>query len=787
MLKNISHHLLHYRILCLFTVMLITIGAFSQLSKLEVDNSNDRFFLENDKTRLNMEEFEETFGNDDFVFILLETDNVFDLETILRIADLVNKLDENIPYLSDITWIGNVESIKGIKDGILIEELIPQEILSSKDASKLLENIGEKAVIDPVYLNKLISANGKITGIFLEFDNYPKSEDARKTIPPLIESITKEFSDLTIYTTGWPVIDYYIDHKSAQEGPIWLGAALLGVAIFLLLTTKSLMGVLIPIITIILSVIWTMAITATLGFTLNLLVIMVPTLLLCVGIGDTMHIMSEFRHRLKHASEREIIAKKSGQKSHHFNILRFALEKVSPAIFLTTLTTSVGFLAFLAIDLIPLRELGIQAAIGVWVTLLLTYAFAVPALSFSRFKKVKNSKPSDQKIIKNDIFDRLLQLITHIVIRFPRVIGGLFICITSLSLYGMTFLTIESNAIKDLPVEDPIRQAFEFVDTQMGGSMGIELLVKTGKTDGIKNSDLISSIEKLQQFLDQHPLVVETSSIVDQLKQMHRAVHENKPEYYRLPETDSQIAEYLLLYETGGGKELDQFVSFTYDVARVQIRTKSLGILQVEHLEKDINTYLSNNWQHGEVLTTGTLSLFRALGQHIATGQAKSFLFAFMAILIIMSLVLRSIRLGLIAMVPNVFPIIVALGTMGAVGADLNMTMLILAPMILGVAVDDSIHFFMRYRDYFNTSPDYKKAYQHTMKTVGRPLLFTTLILIMGFMGFLFSDFQGPKVFAFVSGLAFLSALLADFMFVPVLLLWFKPLTKHYFKRANNG
>jgi len=190
MLKNISHHLLHYRILCLFTVMLITIGAFSQLSKLEVDNSNDRFFLENDKTRLNMEEFEETFGNDDFVFILLETDNVFDLETILRIADLVNKLDENIPYLSDITWIGNVESIKGIKDGILIEELIPQEILSSKDASKLLENIGEKAVIDPVYLNKLISANGKITGIFLEFDNYPKSEDARKTIPPLIESIT---------------------------------------------------------------------------------------------------------------------------------------------------------------------------------------------------------------------------------------------------------------------------------------------------------------------------------------------------------------------------------------------------------------------------------------------------------------------------------------------------------------------------------------------------------------------------------------------------------------------
>jgi predicted RND superfamily exporter protein len=780
MQRKVTELLLQYRVVCLLVVALITAAAFNQLPKLKMDNSNDQFFLKTDVTRVAMDEFEETFGNDDFVFILLETDNVFNAQTLSRIAELVHQLEENTPHLSKITWIGNVESIKGVKNGILIDELIPQQVLDDIRANQLLERIRQDTVIDPAYRNKLISSNGKITGIFLEFDAYPEEGSPRKDIPPAIEKITQQFSDLIIYTTGWPIIDYYIDHKSAQEGPIWLSAALLGVALILLLTTRSFIGILIPIATVILSVIWTMAITATLGFTLNLLIIMVPTLLLCVGIGDTMHVMAEFIQETKQLMFETRFSDKREIKRLRIQALHNTLQNVSWPILLTTLTTSIGFLAFLAIDLMPLRELGIQAAIGVWVALILTYLFAVPLLSFSCIANVKVNKRMSEKgdgsLANDDICDRLLKLITQTVLRCPQRVGIIFIVITGISIYGMTQLSIESNAVKDLPRKDPVRQSFEFIDAHMGGSMGLELLVKTGQADGIKNHDIMQSIDKLQSFLDDHPLIIETSSVVDQLKQMHRAVHENNPDYYRLPETNAQIAEYLLLYETGGGDQLDQFVSFTYDVARIQIRTRSLGIMQVENVEQDIAQYLHQHWQHGEVVTTGTLSLFRALGQHIATGQMKSFLFAFIAITLIMSLVLRSIKLGLIAMVPNVLPIIIALGAMGLAGAELNMTMLILAPMILGVAVDDSIHFFIRYRNHFNESGQYELAYQKTMATVGRPILLTTMVLMVGFMGFLFSDFQGPKVFAIASGLAFLSALLADFMFVPVLFRWLKPL-----------
>jgi hypothetical protein len=269
---------------------------------------------------------------------------------------------------------------------------------------------------------------------------------------------------------------------------------------------------------------------------------------------------------------------------------------------------------------------------------------------------------------------------------------------------------------------------------------------------------------------------METASIVDQLKQMHRAVHANNADFYRLPNSHSQIAEYLLLYEMGGGKQLEQFVSFNYDIARIQVRTKALGLIQIKQLENDINQYLTNKFTTAVVTPTGTLTMFRALGEHVANGQVKSFIFALCAIAVIMVIVLRSLTLGIIAMVPNVLPIIIALGTMGLVNAELNLTMMVLAPMILGVAVDDSIHFFICYRHCFDKSSDYTLAYRETMRTVGRPILFTTLVLITGFSGFLLSDFNAPRSFAWASGLAFFSALIADFMLVPLLLRWLKPL-----------
>jgi len=748
--------LVRLRWICLLFVGLVTAAALSQLPNLQIDNSNETFFRSGDNTKLRLDEFKETFGNDDFVFILVDVEDTFDAATLARLAEFSDRLEFDVPHLLELTWIGNVESIEGVPGGIIIDDLIPDVETTQAE----LERIADRALSDPLYRDRLVSRDRRTAGILLEFENYPEiGIDPRKDVPPVVNEIVAEYSDLKTHVVGGPIMDYEMDNQTANELPLWMGAALLGMCLVLALTTRSFTGVLVPAATVIIAVVWTLGLVAVIGFTLNLFVILVPTLLLCVGIGDTMHVVAEFQQSVSEGATRR-------------KALSHTLGLVTRPIVLTTITTAAGFLAFLATDLVPLRELGVQAAIGVWVALLLTYLFAVPVLSFGRARPATATGFASTR----DIFDRLLGGITSFVVRVPWLIAIVFMGVVAASTYGFMLLKIETNTIQDLPEDYPMRVAFEYVDRQMGGSMSLELIAETGREGGIKNLDVIRDIEKLQTFLDGHPLVTQTSSVVDQIKQMHRAVHENRPEYFRLPDSSNQIAEYLLLYESGGGRQLEKYVSFTYDAARIQARTKSMTLARVLELESDVEDFVANNITHADIQATGTLSLMSALGDHVRVGQAQSFALAFCAIALIMVLTLRSIPLGFIAMIPNVLPVLIALGAMGLVGAQLNMVALVLAPMILGVAVDDTVHFFVRYRRYFDAFGNYEAAYRETMRTVGRPLLFTTLVLLAGFGGFSLSIFDGPRNFAWASGVAFSSALLAEFLLAPVLLQWLKPL-----------
>lgn len=764
MQERLVNVLIQYRFISLLLVCFVTIVAFAQLSKLQVDNSNESFFLEDDIVRVQLDAFKETFGNDDFIFILVDLEELLDVDQIQRLASFVDELMQEVPHLDEVSWIGNVEAITGTPDGIHITELIDYGVWPD---TAQLHSIIQQAAQDPAYRNQLISADGKALGILLEFKSYPaidpqkesdKKNSASREAPAVIQTILEDFADLPLYVVGIPVMNHYVDAKTEREGPVWMISALLAMCLLLLFTTRSLRGVLVPATTVVLSVIWTLALAAVFGFSLNLMAVMVPTLLLCVGIGDTIHVVAEWgRYKADGATSA--------------TALRSSLSKVGNPIILTTLTTASGFLAFMATDLAQLRELGIQAAIGVWVALLLTYLFAIPVLSFGH-KVVAQQTNKD----RGDIFDRLLMYTSSLVIQYPRLIVGFFILIIAAAFYGVSLLQIETNNIKELPQDDPLRQAFHRVDSRMGGVMSLEVVIDTGKDNGVKAVKVMRAIEQLQTFLDQHPLVAQTNSIVDQIKQMHRAMHENQTDYYRLPDKDSHVAEYLFLYETGGGKQLEQFVSFTYDQARIQIRTKTLGLQELSMLEKSIDAYCEEHLSQFNIYSTGTLPMFRALGERIAMGQLQSLILAFIAIALVMTVVLRSVKLGLIAMIPNIFPVLIAMGMLGLSGAKVNIIMLILAPMILGVAVDDTIHFFFRYRHYFNQYGDYDQAYSATMRSAGRAILFTTVILVAGFSGFLLSDFSGPRTFAWASGLAFFSALLADFMLAPLILRWLKPL-----------
>lgn len=756
-LKNWAFNtLIRLRVLLLIIVAGITVMTGLQIPNMTVDNSNDSFFRTTDETKIWLEKFRETFGNDDFLLFMVEVDDAFDAATLYRVAELVERIEVDGPYVRTATWIGNAEKILGVEDGISIDTLFPHQDFDALD----LEAIAQNALAEPLYAGRLVSLDRKTLAIILDFTEYPTDViDPRKETPPALYTIRDAFPDLKIYVAGGPIVDYELDEATFEEAPKWFALAVFGMVLTLLITTRNAAGVIVPSLTVILSVVWTLGFMHLLGFSLSIVAAMVPVVLLCVGIGDTMHVVAELRQNLA-----------DGMKRHE--ALVHTLGLVSAPIFLTTLTTSAGFLAFLATDLQPLREIGMQTAMGVWIAFILTYIFAVPILAFGK----QDVDVVLRRVTEDDFFARILRGTAAFVMRRPVFIVVTFVICTGASIFGITQLRIETNSIQDLPTTHPLRVTYAAVDEKLGGSMSMELMIDSGRPDGIKDLAFMQEVDDLQTFLRSQPFVQRTLSIVDQLKQTNRALHKNDPAYYTLPISTNQVAEYLLLYESGGGAQLDQYVSFTYDMARVQIQTDTITLTETEVLRDAIEGYLAETGSTLTVQVTGTLTLFSRLGELIAEGQAESSFFALVAVSIIMMIMLRSVPLGMIAMIPNVLPVFFALGAMGLYSGKFNTIGVVVAPMILGVAVDDTVHFFVRYRRYFDQLGSYDKAYKETMRTVGRPLMFTTLVLLGGFAGFSIAMFESVRIFAWAIYIAFLTALLSDFLLAPVLLKWIRPL-----------
>jgi predicted RND superfamily exporter protein len=419
--------------------------------------------------------------------------------------------------------------------------------------------------------------------------------------------------------------------------------------------------------------------------------------------------------------------------------------------------------------------MGIYCATGVVIALLLTFVL-VPLL-YSWGNAGQGRAPPAGDPLRKDIFDRLLNGVHRIVVGHHRAVALVFTALLVISAIGYSRLEVESNFIELFSEDVPIRQAYDFVDARMGGSMSIEVLLDTGETEGITDPEFLRQMDTPDRFVAARPVTTKTVSVLDILKQMRRAFNENRQEYYAIPEGRSEAAQFLLLYEMSGGEDREKFVTFSNDVARLTARTRSLDTKDVTLFFDEVERYFADHIDSSATIEfTGMLSWINAMNDLISQGQRRSFLAAFLVIGLIMTAVLRSVTLGVISMIPNVFPVFISLGFLGLAGTYMDLVMMTFSAIIIGVAVDDTIHFFLRYRREFGQLGNYSAALRVTLSTVGRPITFTTITLTLGFAMLALSDMSGLMHFGLLAGFAFSWALLADFFFAPAIILWLQPL-----------
>jgi predicted RND superfamily exporter protein len=488
-----------------------------------------------------------------------------------------------------------------------------------------------------------------------------------------------------------------------------------------------------------------------------------PSFLMSVGVGATVHILVVFFQAYDRGESRE-------------EALAYALGHSGLAVIMTSLTTAGGLLSFAVAEVSPVAVLGIFTPVGI--ILGLAYTLILMPAMLAIVPLVRRD-PAGSKAIGTRITQRCLLWIGDKCVDHSWVVIVGMSCVLLVSFVGMTKLKFEYNPVHWFPPDHKVRISIEHVDKNLGGAHSLEVLVDTGRENGLLEPELLNNFEKIGYRMavmegDGGAHIVKVVSINQVLKETHQALNSNNPEYYVIPQDRKLIAQELLLFENSGTDDLEDLVDSNFQLARFSLK---LPYVAPAYFHKFFPEVLDQFKQvlgdDVEILGTGNVALVARSMDVLRRSLTKSYGIALLIITPLMILLLGSFRAGLTAMVPNLSPIICTLGLMGWFGIPLDPFTLLIGSIAIGLAVDDTIHFMHNFRKYFEEFGESKMAVRETLRTTGSALLMTSIVLSLGFFIYIFSTLDNLTFFGLLTGFTILIAFLADVTISPAVMTLF--------------
>jgi len=748
---RLAERLLAHRWLVLVVVGVLTAILGASATRLEVNTSNEYFFLHGDPFIERYSEFKDTFGSDEFVYVLVSTDDVFTAEALTSIRALSEALGE-APYVGKVTSLLNAEHLVNEDDSIFVRPFIGEDIPTDP---KVLQTLRADALANPLYTDTFVSRDAKHAGIFIQTEIVEGDGDFRKALSDAMYTIVDrpEFVALQPRLVGPPILDAVVDQTIQQEFNFF--GAISGVIILVILvwTFRRFIDVLSPMVIIGLTNVWLIGTMAFVGVPLTMMSFVLPALVMVVGCGDAIHIIAEYRVQVMESGE---------VKSAVYQTIR---RTGLPCLF-TSLTTAVGFGSLMAMEIRPGKEMGMFAALAVLIAFALSVTLLPVLLSFG-------STPNIAKA-DNGTFARasraLLAWIADVTARRPWPIALVSIVIFVGALHGLTKVEVAADFLRVFSTDTRVRQDYEAVDATLGGTVGLELIVDGGDPSAIFEPDYLGELAALDQWLDDYEITQSTVSVLDVFEELVTLTSTASPRG-TLPDSADSAAQLFLLYEMGGAEEIDRLVTGERDRAHLTARVRSVPTSRLKSFMEELDAWSAENLKVVSVSATGLIPLFVRMVETITKSQLYSFSLAFVAVMFMMMLQFRSVGLGLLAMIPNIFPIAFTLGFMGYQGITLNVGTVMIASIAIGIAVDDSIHFVTHYRHYLDDGFSTVDAVRAATTGVGHALLTTSVVLAVGFSVFGLSSMSHMVNFGLLTAMTVTTALVADFFLLPAILI----------------
>lgn len=732
--------------------LLLVIGLSAGMSMIKADFTYRVWFQESDPYLQRFDDFERHFGNDENLAVVIHSPSgVFDRETIALVQDVTRELWQ-VPEVIRVDSLTNFNWTDAKEDELIVGPLFPPE----KELSEtLLETNHDKVMAHEILPGYMVGRNGQTTVVYAQLQPAIGGSPNFKEVTLAARKIIAKHNgsgDHVLRLTGSAAITYAFE-ELGQTDMAKVMPAVMGIIILLLLIAfRRISGVVLPFVVILSSTVMALGASGFIGLRFNNITSAVPPILIAISIADAVHIMSTYFHNMRAGFQRRKAAKLAVSTN------------LAPTL-LTSVSTMIGFFSYTTSEVMPIMEMGVMAGLGTFFAWIATLLILVPLLVLLPLK-IKRSGAFAKHDVPNIFAVRYARWLA--AWRMPIIVTVL--CITATGIYFAAKSDVNSDPLRYFSETVPVRAANEFAESHIGGMQAIEIVIDSGRDEGIKDPGLLRRVEAFQTWLQSRSWIDTTISLIDIIKDTNRALFGGDQAAYRLPETKEIVAQEIFLYTMGlpQGMDLNNRMSLDNRSLRLTAMSKlhdSKTVLQkISEIENKAKEMGLTAW------VSGKMPLTHSINPAVVYSFFSSIAMAFAFIVVLMILVLRSFKLGLLAMIPNLVPLVFGAATMTLLGRQLDIGTVLVASTCLGIAVDDTIHFLVKYNQHIKKGATSEIALAQTLTSSGQALIVTTVILVSAFGCFSFASFMPNVNFGILTSIVLSLALLLDLILLPALL-----------------
>ena len=773
MWQSLGRFILRYRLPLLLILATITAFMGYHASKVQLSYDFARAIPINNPKYKVYQEFKKKFGEDGNLLVLgIQTEKLFEEKLFNSYADLQRKL-KTVKGVDDIISVPTAVNLVKLPE---TEKLKAESIFPDRKLSQAEIDSAAATFLNLPFYRQLLynpNTNAWLMGIRINKDLMASKE--RLSIVHTIRQIADDFgkaNNITVYKSGLPQIRTELTERITKEMRLFIFASLILSAVILLLFFRSFSAMWLSLIVVFIGVIWSFATIQLFGYKISVLNALIPPLIVVIGIPNCIYFLNKF-----HTSYNETGDKKAS--------LVMMVDRMGVVTLFCNLAAAIGFAVFALTQSQILKEFGVVAGINILALFFISLVFIPVVLSYLPAPKSRHTK-----YLTNPRLNRWLDRLERWSLNHRKLIYGISMAVVAVSVAGIFQLKTLGFIVDDLPKEDKLYTDLRFFEKNFKGVMPLEILVDTKKKYGVtRNLNNLQRIDSLSQYLGSMPDIGRPLSITDGLKFANQVFNDGDTSYYSMPSEYALpgLSGYLSPKGDSAGnknsfsKLVATFMDSSRQQARISVSMADVGSkrlpLILDSIENRVNQLFDK--EKYEVKMTGTSVTFLEGSGYIINGLKDSIIWAFVLIAFCMLYLFRSARILLISLIPNIIPLLITAGIMGWSNIPLKPSTVLVFSVALGIAIDITIRFLVNYKQELPLNNfDMKQTVIETIHSTGISIIYTSLVLIAGFVIFCFSGFDGTQALGWLTSLTLVTATFTNLVLLPAILISFIKMRK---------